>query len=322
MDFGVHLAHEKLPLQDGIGRMAVAAEEYGFDAVWVSDRVVVPRDFSLDAEHAALSRLADRQDADPMVALAYVAGQTKRVSLGTSVMVLPLRNPLVTAKMLATLDVLSGGRVILGAGIGWVPEEFKALAAPDYAQRGQVAEEWIRILRACWLDGHPAYDGDHYQFKPVYFSPRPVRPIPIWIGGNSPPALRRAGRLGDGWLGSRVALADIPLALARVKEAAEAAGRDPAKLTFAAGLEVDIVDPGAKCNERGLVGPPERGLIGTVEEIGLRAKALEAAGIQHLELRFRTAQDQSIGSIEPTLEVMHRFAEEVMCQFNRQANAG
>lgn len=315
MEFGVHLAHEKLPLEDGTGRMAVAAEQYGFDAVWVSDRIVTPLDFSLDAEHAALSRLADRQDADPLISLAYVAGQTKRLKLGTSVLVLPLRNPLLTAKMVATLDVLSAGRVILGAGIGWLPEEFQTVQAPDYAQRGHVTDEWIRIMRTCWSAARPAYEGRHYQFKPVHFSPQPARPLPIWIGGNSPPALRRVGRLGDGWLGTRVTLADVPPSIARIKEAAEAAGRDPAQLTYAVALEVDIVDAGAERNQRGLVGSIERGLIGTVEEICARVDALEAAGLQHLELRFRTAQDQTITSIEPTLEIMHRFADEVISQF-------
>lgn len=312
MEFGVHLAHEKLPMEQGTERMAVAAERLGFDAVWVSDRIVTPVDFSLDTDHAALARVADRQDADPLISLAYIAGRTRRIRLGPAVLVLPLRNPLLTAKMLATLDVLAGGRVILGAGVGWLPEEFPVLRVPEYPLRGEVTDEWIAILRGCWESDHPSFTGRHYSFPRVHFSPRPARPIPIWVGGNSAPALRRAGRLGDGWLGTRVAPSAVPAAIAGIRAAADAAGRDLARFTFGLGVEVDLVDDLARASRRGLVGPPEHGLVGPVDAVCAAIDRLRRCGIGHLELRFRPAQDQSVDSIEPTLEMMQRFAEEVI----------
>ena len=322
MDFGIKLANcERLPLRDGVGRMAVAAEQYGYDSVWVADHIVIPNDITLDEEHKAVIELAQKQNADALISLAFVAGQTRRVRLGTSVMVLPLRNPVLAAKMLASLDALSGGRVILGTGIGWMAEEFGALGAPAYKQRGRITDEWIRIMRACWTQKNPAYKGDHYSFSPVHFSPQPEKPIPIWVGGNSPAALRRAGTLGDGWLGSRVGPADIPPAIAAIRQAAEAAGRDPAKLTMALGLEADILEQGAAKPQAGLFAPPERGLIGTIAEITDRVGVLKEAGIQHLELRFRTARDEKITTLEPTLECMQQFAETVMPKFRSRAAA-
>lgn len=316
MKFGLKLGNvDRLPLAEGVGRLAVEAEQCGFDSVWVADHIVVPRQYALDAEHALADAIATGQHGDALISLAYVAGQTKRVLLGTAVMVLPLRNPLAAAKMLATLDVLSGGRVVLGAGVGWLESEFAALRAPDFTQRGKVADEWIRILRTCWTEPFPAFEGEYYSFPPLHFSPQPAKPIPIWIGGNSAPALRRAGTLGDGWHGSRVGVAELPALIAKVRQAAEAAGRDPHGLSFALGMEIDIVE-GAERNAAGLLAP-ERGLIGTPGEIVERIQALEAAGIQHLELRFRPMRDTKITTIEPTLDMLRRFASEVMPKLSR-----
>ena len=318
MEFGIKLANcERLPLRDGVGRMAVAAERWGYDSVWVADHVVIPSDLTLDEEHKAAIELISKQNADALISLAYVAGMTERVRLGTSVMVLPLRNPVLAAKMLASLDALSGGRAILGTGVGWLAEEFERLDAPQYKLRGRITDEWIGIMRACWTQKNPSWQGEHYSFGPVHFSPQPAKPIPIWVGGNSAAALRRAGTLGDGWLGSRVGPADLPAAIASIKEAALAAGRDAGRLTFAVGLEIDILGKGTPKPQAGLLAPPERGLIGTIAEIGERVGALQEAGIQHLELRFRTARDHSITTLEPTLEGMQQFAEQIMPRFKR-----
>ncbi len=316
MDFGIKLANcERLPLADGVGRMAVAAEQLGYDSVWVADHVVIPNDLTIDEAHKAANEFTQKQNADALISLAYVAGMTKRVRLGTAVMVLPLRNPLLAAKMLATLDVLSGGRAILGTGVGWLAEEFERLQAPDYKKRGKVTDEWINIMRACWTGKNPSFKGEHYSFGPIHFSPQPAKPIPIWVGGNSDAALRRAGTLGDGWLGTRVGPADLPPAIVKVKQAAEAAGRDPGKLVFAVGLEADILAPGAAKPSAGLFAPPEKGLIGTVAEITDRVGKLKDAGMHCIELRFRTARDENITTLAPTLEAMQQFAEEVMPGF-------
>ena len=316
MDFGIKLANcERLPLQDGVGRMAVAAEEMGYDSVWVADHIVIPNDITIDEAHKANNELLAKQNGDALISLAFAAGLTQRVKLGTSILVLPLRNPLLAAKMLATLDVLAGGRVILGAGVGWLAEEFERLQTPDYKKRGKVSDEWIKIMRTCWTEEKPSFKGEHYSFGPIHFSPQPAKSIPIWVGGNSDAALRRAGTLGDGWLGTRVGPADLPPAIAKAKQAAEAAGRDPGKLVFAVGLEADILAPGAAKPQVGLFAPPEKGLIGTIAEIADRVGKLREAGVHCVELRFRTARDERITTLEPTLEAMQQFAEEVMPGF-------
>lgn len=316
MKFGIKLANcERLPLTEGVGRMAVAAEQYGYDSVWVADHVVIPDDLTIDEAHKAANEFKEKQNADALMSLAFVAGMTKRVRLGTSVMVLPLRNPLLAAKMWATLDVLSGGRAILGTGVGWLAEEFERLHAPDFRKRGRVTDEWIRIFRSCWTDKSPQLQGDHYSFGPIHFSPQPAKPIPIWVGGNSAAALRRAGTLGDGWLGTRVGPAELPPSVKAIREAAESAGRDPSQLTIAVGLEADIFKPGAAKTAKGLFAPMEKGLFGTTAELVDRVGVLKEAGVQHVELRFRTARDPAITTLEPTLEAMQQFAEEVAAQF-------
>ncbi len=313
MKFGIKLANcERLPLRDGVGRVAVAAEKFGYESVWVSDHIIIPGDHTLDEEHKAAVEFADKQQCDALISLAYVAGMTSRIKLGTAVLVLPLRNPLLTAKMVASLDALSGGRVILGTGAGWLEEEFGRMSAPAFGARGKVTDEWISILRSCWTQETVSHHGAHYSFDAVHFSPRPQRPIPIWVGGNSPAALRRAGRLGDGWLGSRVSAQDIPSSIAKIKAAAETGGRDPSQLVFAMGIETDILAPGASRTVKGLIGAADRGLIGTADEIVEKLKTLEKAGINHLELRFRTMRDDSITTAEPTLACMQQFSEFVM----------
>ena len=314
MKFGVKLGNlDRLPLDQGVGRMAVVAEELGFDSVFVADHVVFPREYALDEEHKLNHDLANGQHGEALISLAYVAGLTKRILLGTSVMVMPLRNPLLTAKMLATLDVLSAGRVMIGVGVGWLASEFAALDAPAFGSRGQVTEEWIRIFRTCWKEQAPSLDGRYYQFPPLHFEPKPSRPIPILIGGNSAAALRRAGTIGDGWHGTRVEIAELPSLVAKVKAAAAAAGRDPAGLTFALGVELDILDRDPP-SVAGMVAPA-KALAGTSDQIIERIAAIRTAGIDHLELRFRPMRDISIKSIDPTLRMMERFSKEIMPHF-------
>jgi probable F420-dependent oxidoreductase len=219
------------------------------------------------------------------------------------VLVLPQRNPLLTAKQLASLDSLSNGRLILGAGAGWLAEEFAALAAPDYHLRGEVLEEWIAIFRTCWAEDEPAFEGRHYRFDPVHFQPRPARQIPILIGGNTPAALRRAGRIGDGWFGTAVTLAEAHAAVAAVRRHAEQAGRDPGRLTLGCGYTVSL-------------GPDEREharhLVGTPAQVAERVHALAQAGLDHIELRFAPMRDPTGPSLERALEMMGALAADVL----------
>ena len=138
---------------------------------------------------------------EPFALLGWLAHATTRIRLGTSVLVVPYRNPLVTAKMLATLDRLSQGRMILGAGVGWLREEFEALAAPPFEARGAVTDEYLRLMRLTWTSDPVRFEGTYYRLSAVHALPKPAQKagIPIWIGGHTDAALKRAGTLGDGW---------------------------------------------------------------------------------------------------------------------------
>ncbi len=192
-----------LPAQRGIAQMAEELESSGFSSVWVSDHVVMPavvRSRYPYAADGAATWATDDPWYDSIVALAMAAAVTDTVELGTAVLVLPQRNPVVLAKQLASLDRLAGGRVVLGVGAGWLAEEFAALATP-FESRGSRTDEWIDLLRSCWTGRPEALDGAHYQLPAdVVCEPTPARPIPILVGGMTPPALRRARRRGDGWL--------------------------------------------------------------------------------------------------------------------------
>jgi probable F420-dependent oxidoreductase len=294
------------PLQgrDPYVRMARAAEELGYDAVWSGDHVVYPVDAASPYPYhsGGAYSLEPLVAYDALIVLAVAAGCTERIELGTGVLVLPQRNPLLLAKQLASLDSLAGGRVILGAGAGWLAEEFTALAAPPFAERGAVLEEWVEILRACWSQPTPSHDGAHYAFAPVHFDPRPARAIPILLGGNSPAALRRAGRIGDGWFGTGLTVAELHDAIAVVRRAAEETGRDPAGLTLGMGATVKLT-----AEERA----HERHLLGTPAQVAERVAGIRAAGIDHLELRFAPMRDPAGPSLERTLEMMALFATEV-----------
>jgi probable F420-dependent oxidoreductase len=290
-------------------RMSKAAEELGFDSLWTGDHVVLPVEIR---SRYPYNRTGDYPNDslvafDALIALGVAAGCTERVQLGTSVLIVPIRNPLLLAKMLASLDVLSEGRVILGAGTGWLREEFEVLGAPDFAARGEVLEEWIAIMRACWSEDTPRFEGRHYSFPPVNFRPRPARPIPILLGGHSPAALRRVGRIGDGWFGTALPVEEVRTAIAEMREHARAAGRDPQQLVFACGYTVDI-GGGEREHPRHLVGSPAG--------IAARLRELAAAGLDHIELRFAATRDPAGPSLERTLAQMETFAREVLPAVN------
>src|SRR5439155_20980370 len=173
---------------------------------------------------------------EPLTALAVVAGVTERLRLGTTVLVLPHRHPVLAAKMLATLDHLAPGGVILGAGVGWMREEIELLGAP-YEQRGAWTDEAIRIMRACWQSERVSFRGRFFSFPDVGFAPRPAAgTIPIWIGGHTPRAMRRVAELGDGWHAAFATAAALKEGLEHLRSACAKAGRDPKTLTVSARL--------------------------------------------------------------------------------------
>jgi probable F420-dependent oxidoreductase len=183
------------------------ADELGFDSLWLGEHLLFPvkiaSQYPYDPTGTLGPPLTTTPLFDPLITFAYIAGQTKRIQMGTSVYIAPLRHPIVVAKLVATLDALSGGRFILGAGVGWEKEEFDAIGAP-WEHRGSRLEEMIEIMRRLWTEERVAHKGKYYQFEETGFEPKPARaPVPILMGGETPIALKRAARIGDGWFGVR-----------------------------------------------------------------------------------------------------------------------
>ena len=186
---------------EAIVETACKAEELGFDALFVNDHVIVddsPRNSPW------------RNVYDPLMVLAYVAARTSRVRLGTSVLIMPYRNPIVTAKMLATLDQMSGGRAIAGVGAGWNEAEYDALGVP-YQERGARTTEYLRLWQACWEPGPTTFHGRFFSFDNMHVNPKPVQQphVPLWIGGSSHASLRRAARFAQVWQPTPTALGDL-----------------------------------------------------------------------------------------------------------------
>lgn len=226
-----------LPGRLGLASMARTLEGAGFASLWVSDHVVMPSSIDSPYPFATDGKATwptDTPYLDALVSLAVIAAVTETATIGTAVLVLPLRHPVVLAKQAASVDVISGGRLCLGVGAGWMREEFDALDVP-FDTRGARFAEWIEILRDCWTGSPKPRDSERYTLPDgVLCLPTPVSTVPLLVGGHSAPALRRAGELGDGWLGQQsvdaVDVGEIERAVARMHAAASAAGRDPSRL--------------------------------------------------------------------------------------------
>jgi probable F420-dependent oxidoreductase len=207
-------------------------EALGYSSFWLGDHVVIPREVD-DAAHrrdvGGKVRIADKSLVDvfePVVTLSHLCAHVSSIRLGFNVLVIPYRNPVLTAKMLSTLDVLSGGRLMLGAGVGWMQGEFDALGA-SFADRGAVTDEYLAVMIECWTQEEPSFRGRFYDFGEVAFRPKPIqRPHPpIYIGGNGPPALRRAAAVGQGWLPLFASPEELEPGIARLRELRAANGR-------------------------------------------------------------------------------------------------
>lgn len=214
-------------------RLAQAAEAAGFESIWTVDHVVVPAGYQSRYPYDPSGRLPSGEGTvfpDPLIWLAYVAAQTSTLRLGTGILIVAQRNPLVLAKELATLDHLSGGRMILGAGIGWLEEEFQALGVP-FAGRGQRTEEAIAAMRALWSQEQASFHGTTATFTDCFLRPQPPGgTIPVHVGGHSEAAARRAGRIGDGFFPFGVSPDQLAALIDIARTSAVAAGRDPAAL--------------------------------------------------------------------------------------------
>ncbi len=288
MKIGIHLpqfghtaTHERL--RD----FAQTVEKLGFDSLWVSDYVVIPRHIQSRNPYALRGEFTMPPDLpilEPLATLSFIAGCTERVQLGTTVLILPMRNPVLTAKWLATLDVLSNGRLIAGFGAGWMEEQFGALDAP-FSNRGRRMDEYLEVIRALWTERTPTFDGHYYHIHDVGFAPRPLqKPCPpIWIGGHSAAARRRAARYGDAWH----TIATSPLQLRReaaiLHHMAQEAGRTGAvEVTVRLGVRLE--------RDR-------------VRETAERLAAYRDVGVSHVVLEPAGASDADM--LLPQLQRLH-----------------
>lgn len=216
----------------GVAGLAVDAEQAGLDSVWVNHHL-------LNVGYVG-ERLGARPYHDALGVLTWAAARTSRVRLGTSVLVISYLNPFVLAKAMATLDQLSGGRVVCGVGVGSLPEENDAVGVVAYGRRGRYADEFIGVLRTLWDDEAPAFSGEHFSFGPAPASPKPWggRRLPVLVGGNRPPALRRAARLGDGWHALGLGADRVRARVATIDESLAEAGRSRDGFTVSVRLDV------------------------------------------------------------------------------------
>ncbi len=313
MDFGLHLGTRGAAAHpDNLVALAQHADALGFSYLGFSDHVVIARKIDSRypySESGDWPGVATGYCLEQLSCLAYAAAVTKRIRLLTSVMVIPHRPAVLTAKTLATIDVLSKGRVTVGVGVGWMAEEMAALGSPPYEQRGAASNEYIRAFRTLWRDEKPAFDGRHVKFQDIMFEPKPVqRPgLPIWVGGEGAAARKRAGELGDGWYPTirnpKEPLADpaaFAAALADVRRHASAAGRDPQT------IDVAMFAPGYS------LGAPQKdrdgkrlAFTGSADEIASEARAFKAIGVRHINVGFESTD------LGDAMRKLERLAKEV-----------
>ncbi|MDG2333021.1 MAG: LLM class F420-dependent oxidoreductase [Myxococcota bacterium] len=240
MKFGIMAPYQQGPLEDGdyTGKFGRLAEEIGFESIWAVDHAVMCPDYESRYPYDASGRSPFHENViqpDPLTWLGWVAAHTQKIKLGTGILILPLRNPVVLAKTVASLDRLSGGRLLLGVGVGWVREEAEAVGT-DFSTRGKRCDESIEAMRALWREPVSSYKGNHVTFERVVSQPKPAQEagVPILIGGHSEAAARRAGRLGDGFYPLGVFGEELDALLAVMHEAALEVGRDPTEIEVTA----------------------------------------------------------------------------------------
>jgi probable F420-dependent oxidoreductase len=293
--------------------VAQAAERVGFDFLSVSDHVVVPAKFQSQYPYDPRGTFAAAEHGyclDQLATMAFLSGCTERLRLLASVMVVPHRPAMLTAKMLATIDVLSNGRLIFGAGAGWMKEEFALLGAP-FEERGKVTDEYLEAFLELWTKDAPVYHGKHVDFADVLFYPKPIQKPhpPIWIGGESAPALRRTIRFADAWYPGNNSqtkpLDTVPrlaAGIADLRRACQAQGRDPATMEVAL-LVQNFFEWG---DYQIPDGSTRRMFTGTSAAMAEDAQALEAIGVQHVVLRLGG------GTAAEAVERIERFGGEVI----------
>ena len=314
MDVGLTIpTRGPLAAPDKVETLVRRAEELGFDHLSVSDHLVVPRNIESRypySESGAWPGAASGECLEQFTLLAWLAAITSRPRLITAVAVIPYRAAMHTAKIAATIDVLSKGRLVLGAGAGWMKEEFEAVGAPPFDERGRVTDEYLQAFKILWTEDDPQVEGRHVRFSEITFLPKPVQKPhpPIWIGGESPPALRRTVRYGDVWfpIGNNPhhlldTVARFKAGVEKLRQVAEQNNRDPKTigLAFYAGW-FDEAKPAAR------VDSGERHIMtGSPAQVAEDIAALGALGVTDLVLNLQR------GTLEQSLASMQYFVDEI-----------
>jgi probable F420-dependent oxidoreductase len=281
---------------------AQEAEQLGYDSVWAADRLVTPWQIATRypySKEATFIVPPDRPFFDTMSCLAFLAGCTETIELGMSVMVLPYRHPLHWARIAATIDQLSQGRLILGVGVGWMAEEFAAMNVA-FKERGKISDEQLRFVQRLWTEQHITFHGDYYNVDDIAFTPKPVPRIPIWVGGEGKAAQRRAGKFGDAWFPYfvRITPAELAARFANVSAEAKKAGRNPEDVALACCLPVELTDT---------AGPPITDYLkGSVAQVVERLEDFIRIGVIHIGLQFM------IPHYPERREQIARFAQEAL----------
>jgi len=300
MEWGVHLPHlgrrvDRATIMD----FARAAERLGCHSAWVSDHICWPSEIASKypyTDDGSFGPTPDMGWLDAISTLTFVAACTETIRLGTSVLILPYRPPVQTAKQIASLDVLSGGRAILGVGVGWMAEEAAVLNMP-WDQRGKRSDEQLEIFRRLFTEAEPAFEGEFYGFPTVGFEPKPLQqPFPVWVGGSSRAAFRRIAQYGQAFHAAfqpRTVVADE---WAAVKRECEAIGRDPAGLTLS--LRV-YLDPSEAM-------PAGKAIAGSKDQMLETVAGLKAIGISHVLL-----DPVARGGVPGRLDALRAFMEDV-----------
>ncbi|HET8852455.1 MAG TPA: LLM class F420-dependent oxidoreductase [Ktedonobacteraceae bacterium] len=305
MQFGVFLPISgRATGSDTLMQAAQSAEAQGFDAVWSADRVVTPWKINTSypySENHEFIVPPDRPFLDSFTCLAFLAGCTQKVMLGISVLVLPYRHPLYWARVAASIEQLSKGRLIMGVGVGWMEEEFAALGVP-FKDRGRMTDEQLQIISRLWTQEHIDFNGLFYRFQDIAFYPKPIQKprIPIWVGGEGVAAQRRTAKYGDAWFPYYVEItpAELRAGYDNVLRLAAEAGRDPSQVRFTCCSQIEVT--------RTPVPQDERHLRGTPEQLVEALQAYRAIGVDHIALQFMVPRWPD------RMEQIERFAREAM----------
>lgn len=319
MEFGFAIPNGgNMARAEDVSKIALAGEQAGFDILAIPDHIVMPRTIAPNYPYSksgdiSFATISDGNFLEPFALMAFIAARTERIKLMTSVIVVPYREPMLTAKLASTIDELSGGRVILGCGVGWMPEEFSAVGSPPFEERGRVTDEYIDIFRELWTSENPEFSGQYRSFNDIMFAPKPLQKphLPIWIGGESKPAMRRVIRRAEGWFPSDAnpkhpfdTSERFSNGVKRLMNIAEEEGRDPETIHLA----FWAIGSSGPCPAVKIDGGERKAFTGCNDDIIEDIKTYEEAGVKSLLFNFLQKDSNE------TIEKMDAFARDILPQ--------